>query len=110
MQDGKLSLEEYPSVLPMPEECVPKHGKNRLAGSVRQNTVTKFRSSRISTNDLNKRGKIFGSRQIIFIVGGACYSELRCGQELMEMGGSEILIGSTTFITPHDFLEDLSTL
>lgn len=118
MQDGNLSLEDYPSVLPMPDEGTPWNGRKscsenrRHLGSVRQVTNTKFRSSSrsYSVSDHKIGGKFFGARQIVFIVGGVCYSELRCAQELMDKGGPETLVGSTQFLGPKDFVEGMVTL
>jgi hypothetical protein len=51
-----------------------------------------------------------GPRQIVFVAGGLCYSELRAAEELMEAGGPEIILGSTNFTTPESFVKDIASL
>lgn len=43
-------------------------------------------------------------------MGGACYPELRVAREVMESESREIIVGSTAFVTAHDFLADLQKL
>eukprot|EP00559_Dactyliosolen_fragilissimus_P001120 CAMPEP_0184861448 /NCGR_PEP_ID=MMETSP0580-20130426/6137_1 /TAXON_ID=1118495 /ORGANISM="Dactyliosolen fragilissimus" /LENGTH=648 /DNA_ID=CAMNT_0027358957 /DNA_START=1 /DNA_END=1947 /DNA_ORIENTATION=- len=116
MQDGSLSIDEYPSILPLPDEGVPysaKIGSNversRLTGSVRQTKNSQLRRAQKPAKD-SKVAKFFGARKIVFMAGGLCYSELRSAQELMDKGGNEIILGSTRFISPKDFVDDLINL
>ena len=51
-----------------------------------------------------------GERCIAFVVGGACYSELRAAREVMAAEGREIVMGSTRFVSPKDFVVDLNSL
>ena len=66
-------------------------------------------SSRYSSK---KRSATSGptTRMIVFVAGGACYSELRAAQEIMEKGGQEIILGSTHFINPTEFVDDLKAV
>jgi len=119
MQDGTLSIQEYPSVQPMPD--LDDTGRNsRNAPSVRQNVrqsarqgksnkSDKFRKPKFSGKDSVKK-QFSGSRHIVFIAGGMCHSEVRCAQELMDKGGPEIILGSTRFISPSQLMDDLATL
>jgi syntaxin-binding protein 1 len=50
------------------------------------------------------------TRMIVFVAGGACYSELRAAQEIMEKGGQEIILGSTHIMNPTEFVENLTSL
>uniref|UniRef100_A0A7S3QD01 Uncharacterized protein n=1 Tax=Chaetoceros debilis TaxID=122233 RepID=A0A7S3QD01_9STRA len=99
----------------MPKESMTStgnSGKSSMASSgissvVRGETSSKFKSYSSSTSAVKK---IDGSRQIVFMAGGACYSELRAANELMEKGGPEVILGSTHFIDPSTFVKSIASL
>jgi Sec1 family len=51
-----------------------------------------------------------GARHLVFMVGGLCYAEMRVAREVMEVSSREIVLGSTSFISANEFLDDLGKL
>ncbi|KZC11975.1 Protein ROP, partial [Dufourea novaeangliae] len=50
-------------------------------------------------------------RLIVFVVGGVCFSEIRCAYEVTNtLKNWEVIMGSSHIITPKSFLDDLSKL
>lgn len=120
--DEPLSFEEFPSVMPMPESNASsgtaasarrkKKQHGGVEGSARKGAGA---SKRWASTAANTKGKasatsFTGGRNIIFMVGGMSYSEMSVCREVMAQESREIVFGSTAFITPREFVEDLSTL
>jgi len=103
IQQKKMSFKEYPSIYPMPDEGEKSSGiATTGVASVRA------RSSRYSNKRANDTsGK---TRLVVFVAGGACYSELRAAKEVMASGGQEIILGSTHLVNPTQFVHDLVSL
>jgi len=115
MQENKLSFDEFPSVLPMPVQNMESSGFSSMAKSVRGATdAPRSRFSRRGGNPGDSAtdggAKLFGARQIVFMAGGVCYSELRSARDLMEAGGPETMLGCTHLVNPKDFAKDLASL
>jgi len=112
---NQLSLDDYPSVIPMPPMMTSSVGG--LASSARR------RTSKIDTGS-SRRGKggdwgskrsngpthYEGGRSIVFMVGGLSFGELRVIRDVMERESREIIAGGTKFISPGEFIDDLKTL
>lgn len=54
--------------------------------------------------------KTYGSRIIVFILGGVSCAELRAAHELMVDTGREIIIGSTNLVVPSLFINEIENL
>ena len=121
---NQLSLEEYPSVLPMPDQGLAasvtaslrgsmRGKRGEAAGSVRKKAGASDRWARSSTASLSRSmgGNNFtGGRCIVFTVGGLSYSEIHIAREVMDQEFREIVVGSTAFVSPQEFLKDLEKL
>jgi syntaxin-binding protein 1 len=109
---GKLSVEDYPSVLPLPDaESMLAPTAKAYHKSVRKPMMNAFSASTATqSTNVGKKKAASGGRQIVFMAGGMCYSELRSAREVMNTTGTEIVIGSTRCITPKDFIDDLNSL
>jgi syntaxin-binding protein 1 len=109
---GNLSVDEYPSVLPLPDaEAMLAPTSKSTAKSVRKMTASsKWAGSSASSSTQGAKKKGHGGRQIIFMAGGMCYSELRSAREVMASSGMDIVVGSNRFIKPIDFMGDLKNL
>lgn len=113
-QMNTLSFTDYPSIYPMPDENSRGGGSSSTMSSAGVSSVrssTSRYSSKRSSGGIvgGKKGKA-GTRMIVFVVGGACYSELRAAQEIMDKGGQEIILGSNRFVNPTEFIKDLESI
>jgi hypothetical protein len=121
LANNELSLDDYPSVTPMPIQATartnngksPKSGGAAVVvGSARKRdggTASRFTGAdgtKRSTGPMN----FTGGRSMVFVVGGCCYSELRVAREVMEAQSREIIMGGTSFLTTEQFLDDLGKL
>lgn len=116
MNEGTLSMERYPSVVPMPDEgsssgtAMSARNRQSVTGSARRdNPMRASRWARESTKPA-KRNAYSGARQIVFMAGGLCYSEIRSVYEVMNSGEKEFIVGGTRFLNPRQFARELSTL
>jgi len=108
-----LSLDDYPSVVPMPPSAtVPASAKSaRSARGKAADRKTKG-PSKWGKSDASAGAEVIsftGSRNLVFMIGGLAYSELKVAREVMEKESREIIIGSTSFIKPEDFMTALQT-
>lgn len=99
MANDRLSVDQYPSILPLPP------GKTGTAASVRTRTAGRWARQKNGTAGTKKT--FTGGRQMVFVAGGLCYSELRCAQEVMGRGDKEVILGSTCFLNPKEYFQAL---
>jgi hypothetical protein len=135
--NDELSIESYPSVLPMPTSSSSQPGRssgarNSTVTSVRKSTTGAAASVRKAGGSTSKWAAnsggslglsagsstsrtggpiaLSGARNIVFMVGGLCYPEIRVAREVMEQSSREIIIGSTSFLSAKEFIDDLGKL
>ena len=51
-----------------------------------------------------------GQKLVVFVLGGLSYSELRAVHEVGAATGREVIVGSTSMLTPQSFLTGLKQL
>lgn len=120
--NNRLSFEDYPSILPMPESN-PSLSTPSARGSVRSSRSSGGSSARKSAGASSRWGKtsttesrpsgainLSGGRSIAFMMGGMSFSELRIARDVMEKEMREVIVGSTAFISAKDFVDDLALL
>jgi syntaxin-binding protein 1 len=121
--NDELSMEEYPSVTPMPAQSAAPAGRTSArtsrkasgaAASARKATgpSSKWSSNTGSTLGTRSVGPVnyTGARYLVFMMGGLCYSEMRAAREVMESESREIILGSTAFLSAGEFMEELGRL
>jgi len=106
MVNDRLSPDDFPGTQPLPTF------KTTTAASVRTRVTPNITKHSKWSKDKNRQKKksYTGGRQIVFILGGISMSEIRAGYELMEVGEKEIILGSTEFLNPDSYLDELRTL
>lgn len=111
MANNLLDIEEFPSVMPMP---MPKSTSSKHGGKQsRRNLAQSARKSSGSSWGKKEEKKVInytGHRNIVFMIGGMCFSELRAFHDVHESTGVEIYAGSTSFDNPSRFVKNLSSL
>lgn len=97
---GNLDSELYPYTRDLPPEPEPR--ATAAQGSLRTNRPAWAKGR--THLDIAKQ------RIIVFVAGGATYSEVRSVYELSETHNRDVLLGSTNILTPTKFLETLALL
>lgn len=117
---NQLDTTDYPSVIPLPLSAAStsvsgsarRRGGKGNEGSLRKKggATDKWSKMGSSGKSSSAASAYTGGRNMVFMVGGLSYSELRVARNVMEKESREIVIGSTKFVSPTEFLEDLHTL
>lgn len=124
-------MEDYPSVTPMPTPSASQAGRSNSSNNARSSRKasgaaasarkTVGASSKWAANSASSGGSgggkrsggpvnFTGARNMVFMIGGMCYPEMRVAREVMESESREIILGSTAFLSANDFIEDLGKL
>lgn len=117
---NSLDLEEYPSLIPMPASMSSSAGKSARSArkdkaatkSARKNkgASDKWASTGSAASTTKAAISFTGARSIVYMMGGLSYSELRVAEKIMEKESKDIIMGSTSLISPNEFLDSLATL
>jgi syntaxin-binding protein 1 len=131
---NELSMDDYPSVLPMPDMPSTQGGSaasgkrgsggSGAGASARGSRAGQAASARKAGGPTSRWGKsstrqasassgpksFNGGRAIVFMMGGLSYSEMRVARQVMMKESREVVIGSTAFVSPQEFVEDLAAL
>jgi hypothetical protein len=115
---NQLSIDEYPSVIPMPAMASSANGassarRRGAEGSARKKKAggtEKWSKTGVSETGKTAATHFVGGRNLVFTVGGMAYSEMKIAREVMEKESREIIFGSTEFVNPSSFINGLSTL
>jgi syntaxin-binding protein 1 len=126
---NELSMEDYPSIMPMPDMGPSQGGsagggRRGAAGNPARQSRGQAASARKAGGPSNRWSKsssrqsasssgpksFNGGRAIVFMMGGLSYSEMRAAGQVMTKESREIVIGSTAFVSAKEFVEDLATL
>lgn len=127
LADGTLSMDDYPSVMPMPEQGpsaaaitsgkrggTARSSARGSAASARKSGGASSRWSKSSSGEASRGGtgptNFSGGRSMVFVVGGASFSELRVARQVSQATCREIVLGSTAFLSPKDFVSELELL
>jgi len=116
---NQLSIDEYPSVIPMPPMAMSsstgvassarRRGKGGVesGGRKKGGATDKWGKKQSKTSGSSHYD---GGRNILFMVGGLSFAEMCVVRDVMERESREIIAGATKFIGPGEFIDDLKTL
>jgi len=94
---------------------VPFCGDSAKGGGASKDAAPKAKSLKTTSRKKQTKGKEKGetvgergSRVIVFIVGGMCWSEVRTVYEMTKLEGREFIIGSTHVLTPNSLIDEVA--
>jgi syntaxin-binding protein 1 len=112
--NNTLDVEAYPPVRDLPQGHGTGAGtatsaRKRIEGTARKGGATS-RWQKSNAREGTKDESYQGGRVIVFVSGGLAYSELRIARDVMAKESREVVVGSTIFSSPNEFLDDLRRL
>lgn len=109
---GSLSAEDFPAEGEMPDYAAGgaavAHSARKRGGGKKGRATSKWQQS--SADEAADEASFKGGRVIVFMIGGMSYAELRVAREVMAKQSREVVVGSTIFTKPEDFIEDVKRL
>mmetsp|Transcript_31839 Transcript_31839/g.36230 ORF Transcript_31839/g.36230 Transcript_31839/m.36230 type:complete len:713 (-) Transcript_31839:184-2322(-) len=109
-----LSITDYPATRNLPESHASGSSgvQKRTAGSARPKNTAASRWTRTKKSSAKEDSNesYQGGRFIIFVIGGLAFAELRVARDIMKKESKEVIAGSTNFISPVEFIDDIRRL
>jgi len=103
---GNLSKEDFPVLTAKVSPRSPTFSTLRKGIQPKWSDKSKqSQKDEISPVNLRKKGRL-----VIFIVGGATYSEIRTVYELAAQHNREVILGTTAILTPNEFVTQVGEL
>jgi len=102
--ENSLDPKDFPF---LKEDAAEEKSASSASTNYRTSTQPKWANK---NNRKTERVATSGNKLIIFIAGGVTYSELRSVYELSRKFKRDVLIGSTSMLTPDVFIHDLKEL
>jgi len=101
LMQGELPVDKFPATGP----AAPGSGKDAKSAA---KSVRKFgANSRWGTKT---DSQYEGGRFIAFVAGGIAFSEVKAGYDLMTQHKKEVIIGSTSLLSPQGYIETVSKM
>ncbi|KDO25635.1 hypothetical protein SPRG_20705 [Saprolegnia parasitica CBS 223.65] len=110
-----LDATEFPYVIAPPPASSASSGSPTAAKkaeptSLRKKIAAKVTGKASDATSSTTKDAFTGEKLIVFIAGGATYSELRSVYEVRQHEMRDVVLGSTSFLRPKAYLESLVTL
>eukprot|EP00301_Raphidiophrys_heterophryoidea_P024191 c7767_g1_i1.p1 GENE.c7767_g1_i1~~c7767_g1_i1.p1 ORF type:complete len:613 (-),score=164.64 c7767_g1_i1:166-1962(-) len=106
--DDKLPKDKYPAVVEMATAPAPTPISTETGTSHRtRGVVATWQSGKPKEKDAPKD---LGPRIIVFVIGGATYSELRLAYGVGQKKERDVILASSSFLRPREFVEGLKTM
>jgi len=108
--NGKLSNEKFPFCKEGSDSNNNNSSKEEKGVSMRSKTVHATWGTKEKKKKEEKTVTTSGPRVIVFIAGGATFSEMRTIYEISEAYKKEVILGTTKPLTPKGYVEEMKKL
>jgi len=94
----------------LPQDKFPAIGPSISSSSEAKSNAKSMRRYGANNRWGKRESSISGSRCLAFVVGGVAYSEMRAGYELQGQHSKEVIVGGTHFISPEEYMDEISKM
>ena len=94
----------------LPQDKFPAMGPAISSSSEAKANAKSMRRYGANNRWGKRESSISGSRALCFVIGGIAYSEMRAGYELQGQHSKEVVVGGTHFISPDEYMEEVSKI